>query len=244
MNTISAYIPDALASSFADKLQLLRGLHLHCLETTDGELPLHQMPPEDVLPLRNQLYDMGCCISIHSVRPADLNDQSLRILLRNAHLLEIPFLLVDVEDCDDGQLDSFFRAAGSFGLGLLVENKAGSALSTRQDMEAFLKQHQAHKLQVVFSPLEYVKLQQHPFFHVYYNSRMKNQIRVLRINDGLYTDGRPMPPAQGNGEVKELISITRARSFDGCFSLTPYLNGTKDDLTLVAGWLRETLKGL
>jgi hypothetical protein len=245
MNTISAYVPDALATGFLDKLKLLDSLNLHCLETSQEELPLEQMPPEEVLPLRNLLYDTGCCIAMHRTRVSGLPPESLRRLLRNTHLMEIPSLLIDPEGCEEKEQDSFFRAASSFNLSLLVENRAGSALSTARDLETFLKLYQTYGVQIVFNPLEFVKLQQHPFFHVYYNSRMKNHIRVLRINDGLYEDGRPMPPAQGNGEIKELISITKARSFDGFFSLTPYLGtGTRDDLAQVAAWLRQTLKGL
>jgi sugar phosphate isomerase/epimerase len=76
---------------------------------------------------------------------------------------------------------------------------------------------------MVFNPLEYAAVKKHPFFHVFYNTRLKPAIRFLRINDGLFQDGSATLPGQGNAELKELVSALLARSFKGYFAYVPYL---------------------
>ena len=75
---------------------------------------------------------------------------------------------------------------------------------------------------LIFNPLEYAALKKHPFFHVFYNSKLKSQIKFLRVNDGLFVDGSPTLPGEGNAELKELTSALLARSFKGYFSFESY----------------------
>lgn len=242
MNTICAYIPDNLAAGFPEKLKLLRELKLCSLEVRQEELPLESLPMAEVLCIRNLLYDEGCAIGLYQTKIKGLKKAAVQQILQSAHLLETEHILYDPEGCTDEEIAFFFKAAASFDIPVMVENKASSILSDAAAIEAFLKKHPCG---VAFNPLEFVKLKQHPFFHVYYNSRLKNNISLLRLNDGIYLDGSATPLAQGNGEIKELISIMKARSFSGMFSLSPYLPGsTAEDLANMAAWLRSTLKGL
>lgn len=243
MNSICAQIPAYMAESFGDKLKLLQSLKLHCLELSSQETRLEQLPISEVLRMRGLLYDEGCSVTLYQIPVRHMDEDAVRTLMRYAHLLEIDYFLCDPEGCGEEEIRFFFKAAASFGIRLMVENKAGTALGTAGDIEAFFKRHADAGCSLAFNPLEFLRLKQHPFFHVYYKSRLKNQISLLRICDGLYTDGRPVPLGQGNGEVKELISIMKARSFPGAFSLTPYLpNISERDLRGMVHWLRETLK--
>lgn len=76
---------------------------------------------------------------------------------------------------------------------------------------------------LIFNPLRYVKEGRNPFLNVMYRSKCRDDIRVLRINDGLYDGGVPTMIEKGNAEVKECASALLARGFDGYFSFKPYL---------------------
>ena len=69
-----------------------------------------------------------------------------------------------------------------------------------------------------FNPLGFVVVGKNPFLRVYYKGSIKHYVRQLYVTDGT-KDGEPTLPGQGTGEVKELISILRCRSFDGFLTL-------------------------
>lgn len=112
------------------------------------------------------------------------------------------------------------------GIGLVVENDSQSSLSDDRKLTALYNQIKDENTGVVYNPLEFVRMKAHPFFHAFYNSKLKGKIRFLRVNDGLFADGRPMLPGEGNAEVKELASILLKRSYKGYFSFTPYMPDT------------------
>ena len=74
------------------------------------------------------------------------------------------------------------------------------------------------QLKVVFNPLAFAQVGENPFLGVYSKTRIIKYIWALYINDGLAT-GERTPLEEGLGEIKELISILRCRSFDGLFIL-------------------------
>ncbi|TMV45395.1 hypothetical protein FE783_29165 [Paenibacillus mesophilus] len=120
------------------------------------------------------------------------------------------------------------QTAKAYGIGLVIENDSRSILSDDRSMTAVYSRIKDDNTAIVFNPLEFVHMNAHPFFHVYYNSKLKGDIRFLRVNDGLYKDGTAVLPGEGNAEVKELASILLKRSYKGYFSFTPYMAETAD----------------
>lgn len=139
----------------------------------------------------------------------------------------------------------------SYGIGVVFENNRKSPAGSENELAALFamlsaensekvkwldaprlldKQLAEYNPGMVFNPLEYAAMKKHPFFHVFYNTRLKPAIRFLRVNDGLFGDGRPTLPGQGNAELKELVSALLARSYKGYFSYVPYMkeNGLED----------------
>ncbi|MEF3312213.1 hypothetical protein PV433_25345 [Paenibacillus sp. GYB004] len=114
-------------------------------------------------------------------------------------------------------------AARVQGIGLVVENDSSSCLSDDRKLTALYNRIKDENTAVIYNPLEFVRVKAHPFFHAFYNSKLKGKIRFLRVNDGLFADGRPVLPGEGNAEVKELASILLKRSYKGYFSFTPYM---------------------
>ena len=126
-------------------------------------------------------------------------------------------------------LKTICRMGQTYGLRVLLENNAASFLSRDKALGTFYKKIKTENTGIIFNPFEYTKLKCHPFFHEFYNSKLKGEIKFLRVNDGLFVNGEPVLPTQGNSEIKELVSILLARSFKGYFSFTPYLvNRDKD----------------
>jgi len=64
-----------------------------------------------------------------------------------------------------------------------------------------------------------------PFLEVFYNGKLRKKTVHFYVDDAAF-DGTPALPGQGNGEVKELISILRCRSFGGTMTLRSHEKGT------------------
>ncbi len=73
-------------------------------------------------------------------------------------------------------------------------------------------------VKVAFNPLNFAQVDENPFLSVYTKTHIIKHIGALYINDGLAT-GERTPLEEGLGEIKELISTLRCRSFDGLFIL-------------------------
>lgn len=245
MNAISVKVPGSLAANFAERLALLRVLKLHHLEVSEEEIRVERLRIGDVLDMRDQLVDENCEVVAYETRLEDKSPDELNTLFQHLHILKVRNILLSDEEGASGRIGECFSLSKSYGIRVLLENHAGGRLATAGDAEAFLKDHKDDEPGIVFNPLEYVRTQRHPFFHVYYASRMKNHIQMLRINDGLFSDGTACFPGHGNGEVKELISIMLSRSFDGVFSIVPCpSDASADGVNKVLSWLRAVLKSM
>ena len=107
--------------------------------------------------------------------------------------------------------------ASAAGVCLLVRNAVDS-LTDRSEAVARLK---GTDVGLAFDPSEFAAAKQMPFLSVYYHGIPKGLVRQLYVRDGTF-DGQPTAPGCGNGEVKELISILRCRSFDGPMVIWPH----------------------
>lgn len=219
MIQISMEVPNSLAYSFREKLALLHKLHLHLLELDSSECEIESLAPAALCDMQEALLDYGCGIVLYR-SSANLSDRKvLRRLFRAAHLLSIPYIQFRKAKTVNEDVKWLMKAAESFGIILLVENRAEGPLSDAPTIVNFLKQTEGGTVGIVFNPLEFVKTKKHPFFQVYYNCRFKNAICCFRMIDGLYETGEEAPLLHGNAELKELVSIALARSFNGFFSI-------------------------
>ncbi len=226
MYNFSIEIPDGIAKSFEEKLKISSLLTINNIEisdTLDGT-PLYAMTGEQLENIRDLLIDYGKRIVLLSTR-LDANDkQSLNLLFRRALVLNVKGIKIFPNENDD--LTYVTKLSKSYGIPLLFENNSKSFINHENVMQKLIKDNEDASL--IFNPFEFVCMQRHPFFHVYYTSRIKNRILFLRITDGLYNTHEPIMLHHGCAEVKELASIMLSRSFNGYFSFTPYL----PDMTL------------
>ncbi len=114
------------------------------------------------------------------------------------------------------QLQRMIDEASATGMTLLVRN----CKKTQVDSSASASTLKGSGAHLAFDPSEFAAMRQMPFLRVYYHGIPKSIVRQLYIKDGTF-DGRPAEPGMGNGEVKELISIFRCRSFDGPLVIWP-----------------------
>jgi aminoglycoside 3-N-acetyltransferase len=69
----------------------------------------------------------------------------------------------------------------------------------------------------VFNGAEFARCGESPFLGTY-KLKLRRFVEQLDVEDGLW-DGTPVPLAQGNAEVKEMVSILRCSNFEGMMVL-------------------------
>lgn len=234
----------ALTDQILAAQQLLIG-NLELEDSWDG-CPLDAMDSEQLEEARSLLID--ACQKVVLLRcSVPMEDKErLQRFFQKARLLNAQAVRMECSGYTDfSRLLSDFtqasRTGQAYGIQVCFENSADSLLNSRESVEWFY-QRLEYPAGWIFNPLEVVRTGHHPFFHVFYTTRLKNQITVLRINDGLYQTKAACLPGQGNGEVKEMASILLARSFRGCFSFSQPASGSftlEESLSVFKGMLKE-----
>ncbi len=97
------------------------------------------------------------------------------------------------------------------GLQVLLSNQSADAQRTR---EALARLFPEGGQVLAFSPVEFLRCGEHPFLQSWRLGRFIHTIGQLDLTDA-QEDGTPARLAQGNGEVKELLSILRCANFSG-----------------------------
>lgn len=219
---------DLLAPGFEEKLALCNKTGCAYVEISDtiDHAFLGDMDGDTIETMRNLLIDYGKTISLITYTGKIADQERFQKLLRNAHFLGAKAIEVCCDEYDTveaavADIIECAQDAKCYGIRLCVENRHDSVLSRNKDMELLVKSA-GENVYTIFNPLCYAYMRAHPFFHEFYNSKLKNNITFLRVNDGLFCERKPEFPGRGNGEIKELASILLSRSFDGFFSFTDY----------------------
>lgn len=156
--------------------------------------------------------------------PLDEKESYLRAF-RAAALLRIKFIKICLCTLERGseariaQMREIIAMANAFHLKVLFE---GGGKYDFFDTACYQKIRNENT-GLIFNPLHYVKEGRNPFLNVMYKSKCRDDIQVLRINDGLYEGGIPVMIEEGNAEIKECASSLLVRGFEGYFSFKPYL---------------------
>jgi aminoglycoside 3-N-acetyltransferase len=114
-------------------------------------------------------------------------------------------------------------AATAANIELLMENVPDSAVASGQDCANLFAQLSSAVIGLAFNPAHFAQVGEKPFLQTFYKCSFKSRIRQLYVCDGCRPDAplyQPYTlPGQGQGEVKELMSILRCRSFGGTLCL-------------------------
>lgn len=114
------------------------------------------------------------------------------------------------------RLRSVCRAAGD-DLTVVFENTPGSAWDSGEACDRVLRALVDDcNAGFAFNPAHFANVGEKPFLGTYRDTKLKHHTRIIYATDGCFP-GRPQYtlPLEGNGEIKEVISIFRARGFDG-----------------------------
>lgn len=231
MYSFSISINDIVAEDLEGKIDICSRLMINNMEINDwlGSLSIADINGEQTENCRRLLIANNKKIVLLNCSEPVSNLDYYKKIFRKAHLLNIENISVQCNvDRYDGAfiegLKTVCEIGGAYGIRVLLENCSTTFLSADEAISEIFAKEKGLNLGLIFNPLEFVRLKAHPFFHVFYNSRLKNDIIFLRVNDGLFPDGSPVLPAMGNAEIKELASIMLARGFRGYFSFTPYFS--------------------
>lgn len=247
MYQLSCDISCFASKSLQEGLCAADALRINDIELADfGGKPLWQCSGSEVEDIRCALIDSNKTIVLLSAA-IPLGDRStFNELFRRAHLLNVKNIRIPLEGLPEppeaAALAEILKMATAWNIGVVFENEHRSFFRDDKSMTDFLLP--LPNAGAVYNPAEFVALSHHPFFHMFYASKLKNRIRFLRLNDSLYDTGEPTPLAGGNGEIKELISILLARSFDGWFSVTPYREASVNAMAQTLEEYRGLLKHL
>ena len=111
-------------------------------------------------------------------------------------------------------------AAESAGVLLLIENHADALWRDTISCDRVLTSVSSPAVAFSFNPAHFAHVGEHPFLATYKRARAKRYTEQLMLIDGCTP---PWPGytllAQGQGEVRELMSILRCRSFAGHFTI-------------------------
>ncbi len=271
MYNFSIEISDHIAEDFEQKLQTSSDLGINNIEISDtinlkkscetndrdpingkklyemtgsetiSSKKLYQMTGSETEVIRDLLIDHGKRIVLLST-DLDVNDkENLNLLFRKALTLNVKG--IKITPAEGADLSYISKLSKSYRIPLLLENKANTYMDNEKTMLELVAK--AGNASVIFNPFEYLCTDKHPFFHVYYASKIKNYISFLRITDGLFTAKTPIMLYHGGAEVKELASIMLSRSFDGYFSFTPYLQDMSlEQYREVIGTFKKQLKNM
>lgn len=209
-----------------------------------GGKALQDCSGSEVEDIRSALIDGNKTIVLLKTALPLSDTAAYNTLFRKAHLLNVKNIQISLSSMESApDVSLILRMAESWSIGLVFENDPGCFYRDDPSMTAFIKPL-SEGAGVCFAPAGFVALQKHPFFHVFYGSKLKNRIRFLKLEDTLYSTGEATPLGGGNGEIKELISILLARSYDGWFTLTPYLDGTPEGMKKTLREYQTILKSL
>lgn len=242
MYNFSVEISDLVAASFEDKLKASTELGINNIEISDvvDGTKFCCLGGEQLERMRDLLIDHGKRIVLLSTSLDTSDKENFNLLFRNALVLNVKGIKITPKENDDTAYIT--RLSRSYGIPLFFENCADSFLNCEQTMQSLASSTDGR---LIFNPLEFVKMSRHPFFHVYYASKIKDMIAFLRINDGLYKSNEPIMLYHGCAEVKELASIMLSRSYDGYFSFTPYLSDmTLDTYREIVSVFKKQLKNM
>ena len=198
------------------------GITLVELDYIEGQ-PIHILPPEKIQKAVLELRAGGCeVIALRSCAIASDNAE----LLETARTCKVPRVLLPVGH-DSGLIAEESRKQA------IAVSFYNSGMDSRKVSEVILDlQNRRLKFGFTFNAASFAVAGERPFLFSY-KQKLRRFIDQLDIEDALF-DGSPASLAEGNAEIKEMVSILRCASFSGLMVL-----GTRNRF---AGTLRDTTK--
>ena len=231
-NVILQFSPN-LSLDLAGMIRQLRRFRAPGLAMTDGNVDFRHLPINKVMDMREMLINEGVRIELYRTSMFSADATEIRALLSNCRLLDIRLLAVDAFGADAHRaaalIDQLTEAAPVFGVEVAIVNRYGGPFGTPRDVASLLQLPGKERVGLVMDPVEYLRTGVSALFDGFMGARYKNRIRALVIRDAVknppelvahtLSDIRETLPAEGQAQVKELISILLSHNFHGFFVL-------------------------
>ncbi len=207
------------------------------LELCDGVFgkPLYLLSGEETEEIRNALIAKRQRIVLYSVDMPLQNTGDYVAFFRRAHLLGIENvkLTTPFTGADKESLDAVIDMARGMGIRLLFEPTKENGMTFDSYREL-----RTPATGLFLNPMEFVRQDRMPFRGNFYKAKVKDDVRFVRMVDGIMGTDTVVPLEEGNSEVKECLSVLLARSFDGYVSIgTEYAADMEDHFARLARML-------
>ncbi len=188
------------------------------LELCDGVFgkPLYLLNGEETEEIRNLLITKRQRIVLYTVDMPLSGLSDFAAFFRRAHLLDIeniklitPFTAADKEN-----LDAVADMARGMGMRLLFEPTKENGMTFDSYREIC-----SPYTGLYLNPMEFVRQDRMPFRGNFYKAKVKDDVRFVRMIDGIMGTDTVVPLEEGNSEVKECLSVLLARGYDGYVSI-------------------------
>jgi len=115
------------------------------------------------------------------------------------------------------------QTAADLNVVLLIENHPAAIWRDGATCAAVLQQVGHEALRLSFNPRQFSAAGENPFLRTWSRGKLKRYTAQLMVADGCRRPGWPAEtvPGRGQGEVKEIISVMRCRSFSGLMTIVP-----------------------
>lgn len=188
------------------------------LELSDGVFgkPLYLLNGEETEEIRDLLIKKRQRIVLYTVDMPLENPKDYTAFFRRAHALGIenvklstPFSEKDLEN-----VYAVVEMARAMGMRLLFEptKKNGMTFDSYKALRV-------PGTGMYLNPMEFVRQGKMPFRGNFYKAKIKDDVRFIRMIDGIMGTDTVVPLEEGNSEVKECLSVLLARSYDGYISI-------------------------
>lgn len=209
-------VSDEVSQDLAEALEVVShegasAIELRQVGGTDVHL-LSRREIGEIMALLGERRFVASAISSTSTRP------DLVAMVAVAKQLKAPAVVVRAQPLPDDAVELAKRS----GVRVLLENWG----QTADEVQAHLSGLDPDAVQLALNPAGFAVAGQKPFLQAY-RTRLKRHIGQLYVADGLW-DGTPRLAAQGNAEVKELVSVLRCRCFSGYLTLRHGLGMGRD----------------
>ncbi|MDD3927154.1 MAG: AAC(3) family N-acetyltransferase [bacterium] len=151
-------------------------------------------------------------VEIAAIRGRISDEQSVNLAAK----LDVP-LIIPVRTAEEFSVAALISGRG---IKVLIENN-GAPSSFYLEMYAGTSPAPG----LAFNPGRFAAAGENPFLEVFYKGGLRKKTVHFYVDDAAF-DGTFTLPGQGNGEVKEIISILRCRSFGGTITLRSHEKGT------------------
>jgi aminoglycoside 3-N-acetyltransferase len=197
------YIPEMVENLEAAGIDYIE------LDIIQGK-PAHKFPADKLKKAVEEFKENN--INVSALRlPAVYNDiDQIFESIKNAGIKSVIIPLTD-------SAEKFIKQAEKANIEISFTNIGVSGTYAAE----IIKKISAAKLKVgfVFSPANFAKAGEMPFLQSFQQGKFRKYTTQLDIEDALF-DGTPTTWANGNAEIKELVSILRCASFSGFMTIS------------------------